>query len=52
MNKIQKLIFIFLVSLLVLVTISFFLDTKKSNKNEEKPPSYPPWGKIGYGLSA
>lgn len=34
MNKIQKLIFIFLVSLLVLVTISFFLDTKKSNKNE------------------
>lgn len=34
MNKIQKLIFIFLVSLLVIVTISFFLDTKKSNKNE------------------
>ena len=34
MNKIQKLIFIFLVSLLVLVTISFFLDTKNSNKNE------------------
>ena len=34
MNKIQKLIFIFLVSLLVLVTISFFLDTEKSNKNE------------------
>ena len=34
MNKIQKFIFIFLVSLLVLVTISFFLDTKKSNKNE------------------
>ena len=34
MKKIQKLIFIFLVSLLVLVTISFFLDTKKSNKNE------------------
>mgnify|MGYP004593322841 FL=1 len=34
MNKIQKLIFIFLVLLLVLVTISFFLDTKKSNKNE------------------
>ena len=34
MNKIQKLIFIFLVSLLVLVTISFFLDIKKSNKNE------------------
>lgn len=34
MNKIQKLIFIFLVSLLVIVTISFFLDTKNSNKNE------------------
>ena len=34
MNKIQKFIFMFLVSLLVLVTISFFLDTKKSNKNE------------------
>ena len=34
MNKIQKLIFIFLVLLLVLVTISFFLDTKKSNKKE------------------
>ena len=34
MNKIQKLIFISLVIILVLVTISFFLDTKKSNKNE------------------
>ena len=33
MNKIQKLIFIFLVLLLVLVTISFLSDTKKETKN-------------------
>lgn len=34
MNKIQKLIFISLVIILVLVTISFLSDTKKDNKNK------------------
>ena len=33
MNRIQKLIFISLVIILVLVTISFLSDTKKDNKN-------------------
>ena len=34
MNRIQKLIFISLVIILVLVTISFLSDTKKDNKNK------------------
>lgn len=34
MNRIQKLIFISLIIILILVTISFLSDTKKDNKNK------------------